>query len=96
MPLTQENLLAKPLPHQRRILLDIALVVIERAVLPALQLIRILHHLRIQPIQDLGRNQVFDDDEAIALDSADGDFEVVLGELAIFDLGGGGLDREGG
>ena len=64
-------------PYRRCILLDIAWVVVKRAVLfLTLQGSCILDHLGIQPIQGIVRDGIFHHHQAVMVQAANGNFEV--------------------
>ena len=64
-------------------MLDIALVVVERAVFAGLQVVGVSHHFGVESVEGAVGDHVFEDNEAVAGESADGDFEVGGGEMAV-------------
>lgn len=86
----------EPLSGHGRVLLDIALVVVERAVFAGLEVVGVLHHFGVEFVEGAVGDHVFEDDEAVAGESADGDFEVGAGEMAVAYFGWGRGDRYGG
>ena len=95
MMLTQKDFISEPLSGHRRILLYISLVIVERTILPRLQLKCILHHLLVQLVENLMRDHIFDNHESIARDGSDGDLEITLEELTVFNFGGARSDGYG-
>ena len=84
-------------------MLDVALVVVEGAVCAGLQVVGVLHHFGVEFVEGAVGDHVFEDDEAVAGEGAEGDFEVGGGEVAVAYFGrgrddgyGGGGERHGG
>lgn len=86
MRLTDEYLVAEPLLCHWRILLDISFVVVERTILPGLQLICILDHLFVQPVQDGMTDHVLQKDQSVTSEGSDGNFKIALAKGTIFQL----------
>lgn len=78
LPLTYEYILVKVLPNRRRVLLNIAgVVVIWAIVLPGLEGVGVFYHFVVEAGEAVMRDDVLDDDEAIAMQAPDCDFEVL-------------------
>lgn len=78
MPLTHEYILVKVLPNRRCILLNIPGVVIIRTILlPGLEGVGVFYHFIVEAGEAVVRDDVLDDDETIAMQAADCDFEVL-------------------
>jgi hypothetical protein len=81
---TGKYLFVEPLRGQGRILLDVSLVVIERAVFPCLQFVGVRYHLHVQTIQRSMVNHVLQHNEAIARQSSNRNLEVALSQASGF------------
>jgi hypothetical protein len=92
--LTDVYVVAEPFLSQWGILLDVALVVIERAVLSRLQLVGVFDHLHIQAIENSVVDHVFQHDQAIARQCSNGNLKVALAEAPIFAFSISGTDRD--
>lgn len=78
LPLTHEYILVKVLPNRRCVLLNIAgVVVIWAIVLPSLEGVGIFYHFVVEAGEAVVRDDVLDDDETIAMQAPDCDFEVL-------------------
>lgn len=78
MPLTHEYVLVKVLPNRWCILLNIPGVVIIRTILlPGLEGVGVFYHFIVEAGEAVVRDDVLDDDETIAMQAADCDFEVL-------------------
>lgn len=77
-------------------MLDVSLVVVEGAVFAGLQVVGVLHHFGVEFVEGGVGNHVFEDDEAVAGEGAEGDFEVGGGEVAVAYFGWGRGDGYGG
>lgn len=84
--LTGVDVTTEPVGRHGWILLNIAFVVVERAILPRLQLVCILDHFLIQTIQDGMLNHVFQNNKAIAGKGSNGNFEIALAKKATPEL----------
>lgn len=93
---TREHAPIPPPRYERRILLDVAPVVVVWAVLARLQHQRVPHHLRVQCVERGVGDQVFEDDQAVAVKGPRCDLEVPWRQLAGLQLGGANGDTEGG
>ena len=92
--LTEINLVAKPLLSHGWILLNVAFVVIERAVLSRLQLICIFDHLLVQTIQDGVVDHVLQNDKTITSECSNRDFDITLIKDTTLCLGCRGHDGD--
>lgn len=70
-----------------RVLLDVSLVVVKGTVLAGLEVVGVLHHLGVELVEGAVGDHVFDDDEAVAGEGAEGDFEVGGGEASLVHFG---------
>lgn len=73
----------EPLRGHGRVLLDVSLVVVEGAIFAGLEVVGVLHHFGVEFVEDGVVDHVLEDDDTVAGESADGDFEVGESELAI-------------
>lgn len=83
----EEDALAEELFDRRRVLLDVADVVVEGGVLAAgLEGAGVGYHAGIKVVEVGVRDGVGDDDEAVEVQGADGEFEVTRAEVAAGEL----------
>jgi hypothetical protein len=85
----------EPLRGHGRVLLDVSFVVVEGAVLKGLQVVGVLDHFGVEFVEGAVGDHVFEDDEAVAGEGAEGSFEVGGGEASLVYFGGCRDDRYG-
>jgi hypothetical protein len=86
----------EPLSGHGRVLLDVSFVVVEGAVFKGLQVVGVLHHFGVEFGEGAVGDHVFEDDEAVAGEGAEGGFEVGGGEASFLNFGGCRDDGYGG
>lgn len=86
----------KPLSGHGRILLNVPFIVVEGAVFAGLQVVGVLYHFGVEFVEGGVGDHVFEDDEAVAGKSTEGDFEVGGGEASLVHFGGCRDDVYGG
>ena len=77
----------EPLRGHGRVLLDVAFVVVEGAIFARLEVVGVLHHLGVEFVEGGVGDHVLEDDEAVAGEGAESDFEVGGGETSLVHFG---------